>query len=86
MNAILGILGALGGLVIFVGAVWALLRGLIRQSDTVKTTAKAVEKVTRENTVATDKCTQAIEHLNDRVDELVTRIAVLEDRSKAGPR
>lgn len=71
MNIFLSILAALGGAVIFIGAVWALVRGLIRQSDAVK-----------DNTEATRKQTEAMIELTEKVERQNTRLSILEDWRK----
>lgn len=63
------LLGALGGVVVFLGGVWAIVRGIIRQTD-----------ATRDNTAAIQQLTGKVDKLGDTVSGHGQRIARLEGR------
>jgi flagellar biogenesis protein FliO len=68
---VFSVIGSLGGIVTFIGAVWLLLRGIIHQQDAVK-----------ENTTAITNLTTEIHSLTDKVGGHDTRLSVLEDWRK----
>lgn len=59
MNTTLAIFAALGGIVVFLGAVWAVIRSITRQIT-----------ATESNTAAIQSATKAIRELEDKVDTL----------------
>jgi hypothetical protein len=72
MTTALEILAALGGVIAFPTAVWAIVRAGFRQAN-----------ATRENTEALRSMTNAIDKLDRRVDDHDVAIAVLKDRLAA---
>lgn len=74
MNNALAIFGALGGGVVFVGGVWAMLRGIFR-----------LVGATDANTKATVDLSGKLEKLTARVDGQGERISRLEGRRRPGP-
>ena len=75
MSTALAILASLGGLVVFVGAVWTIVRAVIRQSE-----------ATKANTAALKENTEAIKKLDKRVDQHDIDIALLQEKRRAAPR
>lgn len=59
MNTTLAICGALGGIAVFTGAVWAVIRAITHQIT-----------ATESNTAATAAATAAVKELEDKVDTL----------------
>jgi len=72
MSAAAAFLGALGGGVVFVGAIVAVARGIFRQVN-----------ATEANTRALTELTSRIEGIGGRMADLETRLARLEGRSSA---
>jgi hypothetical protein len=68
-STVLAILGSLGGVVIFVGAIWAIIRAGLRQVS-----------ATEDNTKATKDNTAAIEGLKTKVGELDRTVAIQGER------
>jgi hypothetical protein len=64
-STVLAVFGALGGLAVFVGAIWAVIRAGARQVA-----------ATEANTVSLDKATQAIDRLETKVTALDTTVQV----------
>ena len=69
MNTALGAVSALGGIVVFTGGVWAIVRGIIRQTD-----------ATRENTTATRELSKRLDGLAVTVSQHDRDIAFLKGR------
>ena len=68
MSGAEGLLAALGGGIIFVGAIWGLLRGIFKQTN-----------ATEENTKAIGSLTQKLDGLVATQNGHDRRIAILED-------
>ena len=71
MNEVLQILGALGGIAVFIASVYALLKAGVRQKDSVDA-----------NTVAIERLTTAVDKLQAQLTALETRVAVVEAGQK----
>lgn len=69
VNNVLAIMGALGGLVVFVGGIWAMLRGIFKQVG-----------ATEANTEAVQALTKRMDHMADQVASHGTRLTRLEGR------
>jgi hypothetical protein len=67
MNNAFTLLGGLGGLAVFLGGVWALLRGIFRQVNATEANTKALRDLT-------DK----VENLDADIENHETRIARIE--------
>jgi hypothetical protein len=67
---VLAILGSLGGIVAFCGAIWVIVKAGFRQVS-----------ATEENTKALGRMTDAIGKLDTRVDQHDIDIAVLKDKA-----
>lgn len=63
--------GGLGGVVVFVAGVWAIVRGIIRMTD-----------ATRANTRAIDRLTGKVDGMGKQMTAVVERIARLEGRRR----
>jgi hypothetical protein len=70
MNTVLAILGSLGGIAAFFGAVFVVVRAIFRQ-------VRATEDLTR----ATEANTRALNEIRHIVDDHTVRLAVLENRA-----
>lgn len=66
MNPLL-VLGALGGVVAFLGSVWAVLRGIFKQID-----------ATQDNTAAVNRLIERMDRADTRLNEHDVKIARLE--------
>lgn len=75
VNLLLAVSGAVGGLVVFAGGVWALVRGIVRQA--VATDA---------NTAAVDRLTGRLDRLEGKLDGQDQRISRLEGWRRGRPR
>lgn len=64
-STVLAISGALGGLVVFLGAVWAIIRAVLKQVG-----------ATEDNTTATKANTEAIGKLESRMSSVETTVTV----------
>lgn len=71
MTALLGILGALGGVVVFAGAIITIIKGIFRQVH-----------ATEENTKALNALSNTVTGLDSRLDDHAQRIARLEGKVK----
>ena len=69
----LSVVAALGGLVVFIGAIWAVVRGIFRQVG-----------ATEDNTSAVNSLTDAVGRLQATVNNQGERIARLEGLSRGG--
>jgi hypothetical protein len=72
---ILAVLGSLGGVVAFVGAVWVVVRAIFRQSGATKDNTEAVDRLTS----SVDKMNGEFHHLSERVSRLE---GALENRNR----
>ena len=63
------ILGALGGVVVFLGGVWAIVRGIVRQTV-----------ATQDNTKAIRALTGKVDKLGETVNDHASRLGRLEGR------
>lgn len=61
----------MGGFVVFIGGVWAIVRGIIRQTD-----------ATKDNTDAIDRLTRKMDDMGKQVAENAQRIARIEGRDR----
>jgi hypothetical protein len=71
VNETLQVLGALGGIAVFIASVYALLKAGVRQKDSVDA-----------NTIAVERLTKAVDALQVKLTGLETRVAVLEAGQK----
>ena len=71
MNGVESILGALGGLAVFLGAMWAVIRGIFRQVN-----------ATDKNTMALNELSGKINSLDGTITNHEHRITVLEAKVK----
>lgn len=69
VNTALSVVAALGGLVVFIGAIWAVVRGIFKQVG-----------ATEDNTTAVENLTSQIEKLQRTVTDQGERLARLEGR------
>lgn len=67
---VVGILGALGGVVVFLGAVFALMRGLF-----------GIIHATEDNTSEVKGANNRLDEMNSKLDGAINRIARLEGRA-----
>lgn len=67
MNMVLTVFGALGGLVVFIGAIWTIVRAIFRQVN-----------ATEDNTQALSKMGASLDRLDNTVRAQGERISALE--------
>lgn len=83
MNTVIAIMGSLGGLAVFLGAVFTVARNIIRQSNSVDANSKALDELKRAlqaNTGEMGDLKHSVHELDGTVNTLNVRMGVQSDR------